>query len=348
MTDPIRLSLPPPIPSLSPSPSDGRRRLPPSKRVGGQVDDVRERVEEELREEQLRCVVCMEVISSPMLCVNAHTTCAPCLRKMREEGRNDCPVCRMRTQWTLNRGALRTAALIGMRVRCGNKGCHSPLPVGDVDDHRLSCPHRLFSCPLHPDEMGESFSFPELVVHLSQPENDRQVVLLRSGESVLLHCLSDLTQRVILVDEELILLVHIHPSWITPSTFGSRSEFVLRVGGIATSPSRLSDWSFVCSNRGETISQVVTSSPIQAHLSEKVPFVSRLPSDLFYRRNERDLSPSAHEVFSTPPSESDVRLSAQRWADVLPPSYLPPFYESDDVREFVSLSLSFLKKQAPP
>lgn len=301
-------------------------------------DDRTSSLKRVLREDHLRCMICMDVVGCPMICVNSHTVCASCLLTMQENGNMDCPACRLKTHWTLNRGMLQLARHMGMKVDCGNEGCSSSLCIDKLDEHRHSCPHRLFPCPLHQDDPEEMYTLPNLIAHLSLYR--RQVVFLRSDEWLVVHSASELTERVVVVDRSVVVLVHIHPSYQQRivSPIGPRSEFVLRVGGIGCGPR--SEWTLHCLEKEETASQTMTSRLFPHSGQKLLPFVSRFRSDLCVKMTERP-SLSSHEVFSSPPTPQDVKQSAEKWAEVC--SRLPTFYRSDDVQDAVSLTFRFFQ-----
>jgi hypothetical protein len=98
-----------------------------------------------LNEDDLKCVICYETDSTPLIhCYNGfHFVC------MMKYSRN-CPMCKVSRVY---HNVLFEKQLKNQMVKCGNEGCKRQLFQWSKDEHQSECPHTKTPCPCCGEEI---------------------------------------------------------------------------------------------------------------------------------------------------------------------------------------------------
>ena len=95
------------------------------------------------------CIICHEIIQSPMLTSCGHLFCYKCLKLTREKQR--CPVCRTTYLRAPFKDELHERKIKNLLVTCSNRrnGCQWKGPLGEAHSHirEASCGHLPVCCP---------------------------------------------------------------------------------------------------------------------------------------------------------------------------------------------------------
>lgn len=121
-----------------------------------------------LLHEHLSCVICDVVTTNSKQCFNGHVHCDACMRKMQVHAPMRgpvCSICRSRRGWARNRIGENISLALNVCFECGIEGCKERVTIDELDDHRLHCEHKKFSCPLGCD--CDEMPFLSLLCHLS-------------------------------------------------------------------------------------------------------------------------------------------------------------------------------------
>ena len=100
--------------------------------------------------ETLKCVICQEISNDSLQCYNGHAHCKPCLKQYQHSLRmgTKCTVCRSRKAWASTRTMVQVASSLHAKVVCGVDGCQEEFGIDEINQHRQTCKHKLFQCPV--------------------------------------------------------------------------------------------------------------------------------------------------------------------------------------------------------
>uniref|UniRef100_A0A0G4HP18 RING-type domain-containing protein n=1 Tax=Chromera velia CCMP2878 TaxID=1169474 RepID=A0A0G4HP18_9ALVE len=121
--------------------------------------------------EELRCIICHEMASTPLAAPCQHLACSFCVERGRRTARESisrCPVCRSDVrQWRALTGPLGNL-YDRIRVKCPNRqqGCRQILDACRVGEHKKECGFETQNCPYCNTEVlrkdiGEAYICPE-------------------------------------------------------------------------------------------------------------------------------------------------------------------------------------------
>jgi len=116
-------------------------------------------------EEKVECPVCLVVPREGPVpcCPHGHITCSPCLGKLRAEGRQECPTCRVPIGE--GRSALARIVIEHMDHQCSFQGCQVKVASKDYRRHQEDCEHRRVICPSSNFSCSKIMAFCEVEEH---------------------------------------------------------------------------------------------------------------------------------------------------------------------------------------
>lgn len=155
--------------------------------------------------EHLKCVICADHFGEMLQCYNGHSHCEGCLKEHEFHSKQrKCSICLTKKGWSTNRQMYQLATQCNIRLPCNIDGCDALLPAEDIKEHRRTCKHRLFNCPIGDDDC-KPLCFDDLYHHVSQ---HAKVHFLTTNMALSI-CLSEMVTygpRVILFDSRILLL----------------------------------------------------------------------------------------------------------------------------------------------
>jgi len=110
------------------------------------LEDAKNKLEAKLRK-LVECPVCLALPRKGPVpcCANGHLVCSPCLGKLREENKLDCPTCR--EPFGEGKSLLAFAVAEEVQHECRHQGCTKTTPVDQIVQHEKECKWRLVLCP---------------------------------------------------------------------------------------------------------------------------------------------------------------------------------------------------------
>ena len=105
---------------------------------------------EEERAKFRKLVECPVCLSSPRegpvpCCPQGHLVCVPCMGKLKDGERRNCPTCR----GVMGQGKSLLAFAVAQQVQheCKHQGCTKLLSLNQIEEHERGCDWRLVACP---------------------------------------------------------------------------------------------------------------------------------------------------------------------------------------------------------
>ena len=96
-------------------------------------------------------------------CPQGHLVCLPCLDKLKDVGRVDCPTCR--GAMGQSKSLLAFAVAEQVQHECRHQGCTKLLPLDQVEEHEKGCDQRLIVCPGAGSSCGSMIPFCRVEIH---------------------------------------------------------------------------------------------------------------------------------------------------------------------------------------
>lgn len=119
--------------------------------------------------DQIRCCICLEpCIDNLMQCYNGHPHCRDCLRRLPippYSTRRRCSMCMSSNGWTKQRAMTQMIQHFDIRIPCEHQGCGVLVSSEEFSEHKKTCKHRMYSCPLFPNEC-DLMKFSSLQSHI--------------------------------------------------------------------------------------------------------------------------------------------------------------------------------------
>ena len=115
-----------------------------------------------------RLVECPVCLSTPRegpvpCCPKGHLVCVPCLDKLKDAGRVDCPTCR----GAMGQGKSLLAFAVAEQVQheCRHHGCTKLLSLDQIEEHERGCDWRLIVCPSAGSHCRAMIPFCQVEIH---------------------------------------------------------------------------------------------------------------------------------------------------------------------------------------
>lgn len=102
--------------------------------------------------EHLKCVICNEYEADLMQCYNGHSHCKACFKRYEQSSRKKelrCSICMCKGGWCTNRQMFQLACDSKLTIACNIEGCDKKIDLRNLSEHRRTCKHKLFNCPLN-------------------------------------------------------------------------------------------------------------------------------------------------------------------------------------------------------
>merc|ERR1719341_2336769 len=102
------------------------------------VEDEKNKFEAKLRK-LVECPVCLALPRKGPVpcCANGHLVCSPCLGKLREENKLDCPTCK--EHFGEGKSMLAFAVAQEVQHECRHQGCTKIASVDQIVQHEKEC-----------------------------------------------------------------------------------------------------------------------------------------------------------------------------------------------------------------
>jgi len=114
----------------------------------------------------VECPVCLVVPREGPVpcCPSGHITCSPCLERMRGEGEEECPTCRV--PMGEGKSLLAKHIIENMEHQCSHQGCEEMVAFEGYREHQEACSYRLVICPGNDKRCNEMVPFCQMEDHL--------------------------------------------------------------------------------------------------------------------------------------------------------------------------------------